>query len=85
MIHRWEDSYNCGGSPQSEESELLFGLPSPGVQYPEGEPLEHLNLKASRAYFGERAVGNRDFTLKGHIENSHAPGHLKGAWVRPTC
>ena len=52
-----------------------------------------LALKASKAYFQEsqRAVGNRDSTLKRHTKNlicSKTQGrsrNLKEAWVRPTC
>ena len=50
-------------------------------------------LKASGAYFQEsqRTGGNRDSTLKGHIQNltcSRTQGrssNLKGVRVRPTC
>ena len=58
-------------SRRSQGSEPHIGLPSPGVLHWGDEPAEHLALKARRAYFqeGQRAAGNRDFTLK---RSSHA-------------
>ena len=45
----------------SEGKKLHIRLPSSGVLYWEDEPPEHLDLKASTAFFWEtgRAVGNR--------------------------
>ena len=57
-------------------SELHIRFPSPGVLHQEGELPEHLALKASGDFFGEtqRAVGDRDSTLKGAYKLSHTPG-----------
>ena len=85
--HKLDNKYSAEVVPQEWELRVPHQAPQPGVLQREDEPPEHLAPKASRASFQEsqRIVGNRDFTLKGHIENSHAPGRLKGAWVRPTC
>ena len=80
-------------SPRSKGSESYTEVSSPRVWYKKDKPPEYLALKASRAYFpeGQRAVGNRDPTHKGHPQNlthSRTQGrssNLKGAWVRPTC
>ena len=47
------------------------GIPQPVVLHQEDKLPGRLTLKASRAYFWEsqRAVGNRDSTLKGHTQN----------------
>ena len=57
--------------PRSKGSESYTEVSSPRVLYKEDKPPEYLALKASRAYFPERqrAVGNRDPTLKGHPQN----------------
>lgn len=68
------------------------GFFSPGVLHQEDEPPKSLALKASRAYVQEnkRAVGNRDTTLKGHMQNLTCSetqcrsSTLKGAWVWPS-
>ena len=78
-------------SPRSNGSESHIGLPSPGVLQWEKEPSECLALKTSVAYFWEtqRAMGNRDSTLKGCTQNCTRSGtqgrssNLKGVWVRP--
>ena len=78
--------------PRSKGSKPHIGLPSLGILHQEDEPPECLALKASGAYFPEsqRAVGNRDSTLKGDIQILICSGvegrssNLKEAWVRPT-
>lgn len=56
-------------SPKSQESKHHFRLPSLEVLHREDRLPERLALKASRACMLERAVGNRDSTLKGHMLN----------------
>ena len=67
-----EDNYNCRDSPQGGRDRSLTPAPrSPRVQHQEEEPSECLALRASRDYFWEsqRAVGNRDSTLKGQTQH----------------
>lgn len=80
------------GSPQGAGgSEPHIGLPSLRVLLQEDQPPEHLALKASSAYFQEsqRAVANRDPTLKRHPQGlTHSrtqsrSSHLKGARSDP--
>lgn len=72
-------------SPKSQESKHHIRLPSLEVLHREDRLPECLALKASRAGMWERAVGNRDSTLKGHMLNlacSESPcrdNNLKGA------
>ena len=64
VTNKWEANYKLQRfSSKSKGFESHTGLPS-------REPLECLALKASRAYFGgsQRAVGNRDSTLKRHTQ-----------------
>ena len=57
-------------SPRSKGSEPHIRLPRPRVLHWEDEPPKCLALKASGAYLEfQRAVGNRDSTLKGHTQN----------------
>ena len=77
-------------SPRSEGSELH--IPSLGVLHWEDDPLKHLFLKTSGAYFGESqiTVGNTDFTLKECAQNltlfetQGRSSNLNGACIRPT-
>ena len=80
-------------SPGSKGFESHVRFPSPGILHWEDKPPKCLALKASGAYFQEsqKAVGNRDSTLKGHTQNlTHSKtqsrsSNLKGGGVRPTC
>ena len=54
QLPKWEDNYNCHGSPQGMRSPCLTSrfltlVPAPGQQAP-----QHLALKASGAYIWER-------------------------------
>ena len=59
----------------------------------EGEPPEHLAVKAINVYFqmSQRVVGNIDFTLKGYTRNLTHSGtqgrcsNLIRIWVISTC
>ena len=71
VTHKQEDNYKCRGSAQGVRGPgSTLGSPRLGgggsVLQWKDEPLEHLALKVSGAYFWEshRAVGNRDSTLK---------------------
>ena len=71
-----------GSEPHTRLSRL-------GVLHWEDESSESLSLKASEAYFWEsqRVVRNRDYTLKGHIQNPTHSGtqdrgsNLKGPQI----
>ena len=54
--------------PKKQGIQAPIDLPSPGILHQEEESPEHLVLKANGAYLWktQRAVGNRDHTLKWH-------------------
>ena len=69
VTHKWEK--NCRGSPQEQGDRAPHQIPQLGVLNWKYKPPEHLTLKASTAYFQERqrAVGNKDSTIRGHTQN----------------
>lgn len=70
--HKWENNYNCSGSPKGERGlSLTSGSPPQGsCGRKMSQSLESLVLSL---YFGEfqRVGGNRDVTLKGHTQKSN--------------
>ena len=61
-------------SPKSKWCKPHLRIPRAGLLYGEDEPSDRLPLKASGAYFQEsqRALGNRDSTLKAGVPNPRA-------------